>query len=94
MKTGYWFINNTTHNQNIKNSLHNDVHNIFIKSAIVSINGLIHKCVMQLDTLHQPSHETLEKTEKFMSALDTIKFGRSTIHMAAEGYRKPWVMRA
>ncbi|KTD53040.1 DNA polymerase V, subunit C [Legionella quateirensis] len=45
---------------------------------------------------HQVSDEALEKTEQLMSVFDTIhhKYGRHTISLAAEGYSKPWSMRA
>ena len=38
----------------------------------------------------------MEKTEKLMAVLDQInvKYGRSTVRLAAEGYSRPWAMRA
>ncbi len=66
------------------------------KKAGVCLERLIPKDSLQLDMFHQPSDETLEKTEQLMAMFDAInqKFGRSTIRVAAEGYAKPWAMRA
>ncbi|BCA95647.1 DNA polymerase V subunit UmuC [Legionella antarctica] len=66
------------------------------KKAGVCLEDLIPKDPRQLDMFHQPSDETLEKTEQLMSLFDKInqKFGRSTIRLAAEGYSKPWAMLA
>jgi DNA polymerase V len=66
------------------------------KKAGVCLEDLIPKDPRQLDMFHQPSDEVLEKTEQLMSIFDRInqKFGRSTIRLAAEGYSKPWAMRA
>jgi DNA polymerase V len=68
----------------------------FYKKAGVCLEDLIPKDPRQLDMFHQPSDETLEKTEHFMSIMDSInqKYGRQTIRLAAEGYSKPWAMRA
>jgi DNA polymerase V len=51
---------------------------------------------LQLSLFHQQSEEELEHTEKLMSVLDQInlKYGRSTICLAAEGYSKPGAMLA
>jgi DNA polymerase V len=66
------------------------------KKAGVCLEDLIAKDPRQLDMFHQPSDETLEKTEQLMSVCDAInqKYGRSTVRLAAEGYAKPWAMRA
>jgi DNA polymerase V len=66
------------------------------KKVGVCLEDLIPKDPRQLDMFHQPSDETLEKTEQLMSIFDKInqRFGRSTIRLAAEGYSKPWAMRA
>ncbi|MCL9685725.1 Y-family DNA polymerase [Legionella maioricensis] len=66
------------------------------KKAGVCLEDLIPKDPRQLDMFHQPSDESLEKTEQLMFIFDKInqKFGRSTIRLAAEGYSKPWAMRA
>jgi DNA polymerase V len=66
------------------------------KKAGVCLEDLILKNPRQLDMFHQPSDEALEKTEALMSTIDTInqKYGRSTIRLAAEGFTKPWAMRA
>jgi DNA polymerase V len=68
----------------------------YYKKAGVCLEDLIPKDPRQLDMFHQPSDETLEKTEQLMSLFDSInkKFGRQTIRLAAEGYSKPWAMRA
>lgn len=66
------------------------------KKAGVCLENLIPKNVRQLDMFHPISDEVLEKTEQLMSVFDTInqKYGRHTIRLAAEGYSKPWAMRA
>jgi DNA polymerase V len=66
------------------------------KKAGVCLEDLIPKDPRQLDMFHQVSDEALEKTEQLMSVFDTInqKYGRHTIRLAAEGYSKPWSMRA
>ncbi|MCW8444172.1 Y-family DNA polymerase [Fluoribacter gormanii] len=68
----------------------------YYKKAGVSLLDLIPKNPRQLDIFHQPSDEHLHHTEQLMSVLDQInqKYGRSTIRLAAEGYSKPWAMRA
>lgn len=68
----------------------------FYKKAGVCLESLIPKDPRQLDLFHQPSDEQLEQTEQLMSVFDKInqKYGRSTIRLAAEGYSKPWAMRA
>lgn len=66
------------------------------KKAGVCLEHLIPKDPRQLDMFHQISDEALEKTEQLMCVFDTInqKYGRHTIRLAAEGYSKPWAMRA
>lgn len=66
------------------------------KKAGICLEDLIPKNFRQIDMFHQPSDESLEKTEKLMDVFDKInhKYGRSTIRLAAEGYSKPWAMRA
>lgn len=68
----------------------------YYKKAGVCLEGLIPKDPRQLDMFHQPTDEQLNHTEKLMSVLDKVnqKYGRSTIRLAAEGYSKPWAMRA
>jgi DNA polymerase V len=68
----------------------------FYKKAGICLENLIPKDHRQLDIFHQPSDEMLEKTEHLMTVFDLInqKYGRSTIRLAAEGYSKPWAMRA
>lgn len=50
----------------------------------------------QLDLFNQPTDESLHKKDDLMNVLDGInhKFGRHTIKLAAEGFSKPWAMRA
>jgi DNA polymerase V len=66
------------------------------KKAGICLEDLIPKDPRQMDMFHQPSDEDLKKTEQLMSIFDKInqKYGRSTIRLAAEGYSKPWAMRA
>ena len=66
------------------------------KKAGILLEDLIPKAGRQLDLFHQPSDEELEHTEELMTVFDAInkKFGTSTIRLAAEGYSKPWAMRA
>lgn len=68
----------------------------YYKKAGVCLENLIPKDPLQLDLFHQPSDEQLHHTEKLMSVFEQInqKYGRSTIRLAAEGYSKPWAMRA
>jgi DNA polymerase V len=68
----------------------------YYKKAGVSLHDLIPKKNRQLDLFHQPSDEHLEHTGQLMGVFDQIneKYGRSTIRLAAEGYSKPWAMRA
>lgn len=66
------------------------------KKVGVCLENLLPKNPRQLDIFHQPTHENLAKKEKLMEALEGInqKYGTQTIHLAAEGYIKPWAMRA
>lgn len=68
----------------------------FYKKAGVCLEDLIPRDSRQLDLFHQPSEVQLEHTQQLMSVLDQInkKYGRSTIRLAAEGYARPWAMRA
>ncbi|WP_454780703.1 Y-family DNA polymerase [Legionella sp. WA2022007384] len=68
----------------------------YYKKAGVCLEDLIPKDPMQLDMFNQPSDEQLNHTEQLMSVFERInqKYGRSTIRLAAEGYSKPWEMRA
>lgn len=68
----------------------------YYKKAGVCLEDLIPKNPCQLDMFHQPSDEQIHHTEQLMSVFDQInqKYGRSTIRLAAEGYSKPWAMRA
>jgi DNA polymerase V len=66
------------------------------KKVGVCLENLIPKNPRQLDIFHQPRDETLAKKEKLMQAFEGInqKYGSQTIRLAAEGYAKPWAMRA
>ncbi|KTC89833.1 DNA polymerase V subunit UmuC [Fluoribacter dumoffii] len=68
----------------------------YYKKAGVCLEDLIPKDPRQLDLFHQPSEGQLQQTEQLMSVFEQInqKYGRSTIRLAAEGYSKPWAMRA
>ncbi|WP_028381448.1 Y-family DNA polymerase [Legionella cherrii] len=68
----------------------------YYKKAGVCLLDLIPKNPQQLDLFHQPCEEQIQDAEQWMSVLEQInqKFGRSTIRLAAEGYSKPWAMRA
>ncbi|MFS9519714.1 Y-family DNA polymerase [Legionella pneumophila] len=68
----------------------------YYKKAGVCLEDLIPKNPRQLDMFYQPSDEHLNHTEQLMAVFDQInqKYGRSTIRLAAEGYSKPWAMRA
>lgn len=69
---------------------------IHYKKVGVMLEHLINKSTIQLDLFHQPSDETLIKKDVLMSLFDSIntRFGSHTIKLAAEGYSKPWAMRA
>ncbi|HFO0106540.1 TPA: Y-family DNA polymerase [Legionella pneumophila] len=68
----------------------------YYKKAGVCLEDLIPKNPRQMDMFHRLSDEQIYHTEQLMGVLDQInqKYGRSTIHLAAEGYSKPWAMRA
>ena len=69
---------------------------IHYKKVGVMLEDLVDKSAIQLDLFHQPNDETLIKKDILMSLFDTInsRFGSHTIKLAAEGYSKPWAMRA
>ena len=68
---------------------------IFYQKVGVLVSHLVDKQGQQMDFFNQPSDSDLEKTEQVMSVLDSInqKFGRHTLHLAAEGGYRPWTMR-
>lgn len=51
---------------------------------------------IQPDLFESINPEQSEHTEKLMTVMDQInqKFGRRTLHLAAEGFNKPWSMRS
>ena len=69
---------------------------IHYKKVGIMIEDLIDKSSIQLDLFHQPNDEALIRKDVLMSLFDTIntRFGSHTIKLAAEGYSKPWAMRA
>lgn len=66
------------------------------KKVGVCLEDLIPKNPRQLDIFHQTTDELLASQEKVMRVIEGInhKYGRQTIRLAAEGYSKPWAMRA
>jgi len=68
----------------------------YYKKAGVCLEELVPKNPRQLDMFHQASDEALAEADKLMTVIDKInhKYGRSTIRLAAEGYAKPWAMKA
>jgi DNA polymerase V len=62
----------------------------------VCLGDLIEKNCLQLDLFNQVSEKELNHTERLMSVFDEIntKYGRHTLRLAAEGYVRPWAMRA
>lgn len=68
----------------------------YYKKVGVCLEELIAKNPNQLDLFHQPSDNDLDKTERLMTTFDAIntRYGRSTVRLAAEGYSKPWSMKA
>jgi DNA polymerase V len=67
----------------------------YYKKTGVSLHDLTPK-EARLDMFHQPSDEQLHHTKQLMGVFDQInnKYGRGMIRLAAEGYSKPWAMRA
>lgn len=65
------------------------------KKTGVCFEELTSKSSCQLDLFHQMDEAKLQKTEELMMLFDKInqKFGRSTLHLAAEGSSKPWDSR-
>lgn len=61
----------------------------------VLISNFMDKNFQQMDLFHQPQNDALAKVERMMSCLDDInkKFGRHTLHLAAEGCGKSWAMK-
>ncbi|KTD06059.1 UmuC [Legionella gratiana] len=97
----FCFINPTDDLRLITKSAKRCLHRIFktgyyYKKVGVCLNDLTPKHQRQLDMFHQLSDEQLHDTEQLMNVFDQInqKYGRSTIRLAAEGYSKPWAMRA
>ena len=66
------------------------------KKVGVYFEDLTNQNHRQLDLFNQPTDACLHKKDDLMNVLDGInqKFGRHTIKLAAEGFSKPWAMRA
>ncbi len=66
------------------------------KKVGICLEQLIPKNPRQLDIFHQPTDEGLAKKDQLMTVFDKInqKYGRQTICLAAEGFVKPWAMKA
>ncbi|CDZ76588.1 DNA polymerase IV [Legionella massiliensis] len=66
------------------------------KKVGVCLEDLSARNPQQLDIFHQPAQEVLLTKEKMMRVIEEInhKYGSQTIRLAAEGYSKPWAMRA
>lgn len=62
------------------------------KKTGICFDDLLPKASRQLDLFLQTSDDVVQKTEDLMSILDKInqRFGRHTLHLAAEGRNKPW----
>lgn len=67
----------------------------YYKKTGVCFEALLPKASRQLDLFLQASDEVVQKTEDLMSILGKInqRFGRHTLHLAAEGRTKPWDAR-
>lgn len=66
------------------------------KKVGVYFEDLVNHDYRQLDLFDQPTDLALHKKDDLMKVFDNInqKFGRHTIKLAAEGFSKPWGMRA
>lgn len=62
----------------------------------ICLGDLVSNQSLQMDLFNQPEEEHLEHAQRLMSVLDAVnnKFGRHTLHLAAEGHVKPWAMRS
>lgn len=69
---------------------------VHYKKVGVMLVDLVNKSQQQLDLFHQPEPEELLKKDQLMTVFDAInrRYGSHTIKLAAEGYSKPWAMRA
>lgn len=69
---------------------------IHYKKVGVCFEQVIDKPYQQMDLFHPLDKEVLYKREQLMAVFDRInhKYGRHSIKLAAEGYSKPWAMRA
>lgn len=66
------------------------------KKIGVCLENLVAKNPRQLVLFEQLSNEVLNKKEQLMQVFEKInqKYGQQTIQLAAEGYIRPWKMRA
>lgn len=62
----------------------------------VCLGDLVSNQSLQMDLFNQPQDDHLEHAKRLMSVMDAVnnKFGRHTLHLAAEGRVKPWAMRS
>lgn len=69
---------------------------IAYKKVGVMLDGLMPKKHVQLDLFSIEKETDKTDIEQKMQAIEAInhKFGRGTVKLAAEGYSKPWAMRA
>lgn len=69
---------------------------IAYKKAGIILSNLSSNAQRQMDLFNQDSAETQSQSEQFMEIMDKInsRFGRKTMRLAAEGYKKPWLARA
>lgn len=67
----------------------------YYKKTGICLEELLPKASRQLDLFQQSSDEVVQKSEDLMAVLDKInqRFGRHTLHLAAEGRNKPWDAR-
>jgi len=65
---------------------------LYAKCGIILLD-IVPETYYQADLLAQPSSE---KKEAVMKALDSInqRYGKSTVHLAAEGFKKGWLARS
>lgn len=67
----------------------------YYKKTGICLEELVPKTSRQFDLFYDENDDELQKTENLMSIFDEInqKFGKGTLHLAAEGSSKPWDSR-
>lgn len=65
------------------------------KKCGVMLTDFVNKQARQLDLFSEVSPESQENTARVMNVMEAInkKYGSRTMHLAAEGIRKPWSMK-